>query len=582
MLIRTRRSARSLAVIAALALVGSATGLLPARAATNVFPDATFSGSAVGSTLHTDAINSGTTRVENADVALASAAVNSRRLTTQAVTENNRVINPALPTKSTYAKGQGLEVGLATTPPADGQVLLAGKAEASAPPTGPTVTKEQAVKVDPVAFASLVRGRADARWNDETCILGSDLSRGLAYAADVQLVDAGGNTSTTEFDAPVIALDDTDPERSVSQTVSRTKLVPNLAGTSATGTFGLLSEVRETIAPVTLLKGNANQITIELLGEWVLRVVATGTPGTASVFYGPASTTPDTPIVRITQGSSATNEVLKFQQIFGAAGFTLPPLDAVAEIAIGEDPRAIGGNAASSPAIAADGTSVSAAVDVVRVRLLGGTLGDIRIGHMEAKAAVPAGGITCPIPVSKKATPTTVTSQTAPDGKLQVAITIKNPFDCDLVDLSAIDVITQKSGDVTFKIVTDDPRNNPKAGAGATFTTISPTSANASYPALGTLKPGESKVINIVLSVTGQGEIQDIATAKGTLACPGGTALGEANARVGLIGSFTLVTRVDLKPLVRTGGADAALWLGLPLGAFLITRRALKRRALAS
>lgn len=570
----TPMAMRKLALAAAVALIAAAFGVSPARAA-ETFPNATFSGSATGTVLHTDALNSGATRIENADVALSSAAVNSKRLTTQAVNENNRVLNPALPAKSAYAKGQGLEVGLATTPPADGQILVAGKAEASAPPTGPTVTREQAVKVDPAAYASLVRGRADARWNDDTCILGTDMTRGLGYAADVQLVDAGGNTNPNEFDAPVVALDDTDPARSVSQSVSRNKLVPN-----ADGSFGLLSEVRETIAPVTLLKGAANQLTIEVLGEWVLRAVATGSAGPANekLFYGPADTTPQTPILRITNGLTApTTTVLTFQQVFGGTGFTLPPLDAVAEIAIGEDPRAIGGNAATSPVVAADGTQVAAAVDVVRLRLAGGAVGDIRIGHMEVRSVVPAGGIICPIPVTKKATPSTVTETTAPDGKFQVAITIRNPYDCPLINVKAVDVITRKSGDVTFEIVRDDARNDPKAGVGGTtFTNISPTSATANYPDLGTLAPGETKVLNLVIDVlSGGGEIQDVVTVDGVLNCPDARAQGEARATAALRGTFTLVTRANAI-LPRTGGDEALLWLGLPLAAILVIRRITK------
>jgi hypothetical protein len=70
----------------------------------------------------------------------------------------------------------------------------------------------------------------------------------------------------------------------------------------------------------------------------------------------------------------------------------------MAEIAIGEPPRAIGGAAGSSPTASADGTRAAAAVDVVRVRALPGApaeLADLRVGHMEASAEVPSGGIDC-------------------------------------------------------------------------------------------------------------------------------------------------------------------------------------------
>ena len=566
---------RRVALPAAIALVAAAFGVTPAQAA-ETFPNATFSGSATGTVLHTDELNSGTTRIENSDVALSSAAVNSRRLTNQQLNENSRVINPALPTKSAYAKGQGLEVGLAQAPTTDGQILTAGKAEASAPPTGPTVTRETPVNADPVAFASLVRGRADARWNDETCILGTDMTRGLGYAADVQLVDAGGNTKPGELDMPLVALDGSAPARAASQSVSRNKLVPN-----ADGSFGLLSEVRETIAPVTLFKGAPTQLTIEVLGEWVLRAVATGAPGPRDekLFYGPANKNPETPILRVTNGLTApTTTLLTFQEVFGGTGFTIPGLDAVAEIAIGEDPRMIGGNAATQPVVAADGTQVAAAVDIVRIKLLGGVGGDIRIGHMEVRAIVPAGGVICPIPVTKVATPSTVNETTAPDGKFQVAITVRNPYDCPLTNVRVVDVITRKSGNVTFEIVKDDPRNNPKAGeaGGTTFTNSSPTSATATYPNLGTIAPGGTLVVNLVIRVlSGGGEIQDIVTVNGVLNCPDARAQGEARASAALSGSFTLITRANAL-LPRTGGGESLIWLGLPLAALLVGRRITK------
>jgi len=525
--------------------------------------------------------------VLNADVALATAAVDSKFLKTQTVNENNRVTNPALPTKNTYAKGQGLEVGIAGTPPADGQILLAGKAEQSALPNGPTITKEEAVAVPPVAFASLVRGRADAKWNADNCVLGTDLARGLGYASNVQLVDTGTPTADG-FQKPIVAADASTPERSVSQTLSHEALVPNVTGTPAvaTGTFGLQSEVRQTIAPVTLFKGAANEVTFEFLGEWVLRVIASGTAGTGTIFYGPGTTTPSTPIIRIIQpaASPPVTDVLTFQDVFGPTGVSVP-IPGVAELTIGEAPRAIGGAYKSAPTNT--GTTVSAAVDVVRLKLADGQLGDVRIGHMEAKATVPAGGITCALPVTKAATPSTVNATTAPDGNFLVTITVMNPYDCPLTDVSALDVISRKSGDVTFTIVEGDPRNDPAKGAGAVFTTTSPTAATASYGALGTIAPGATKEIKVVLHVAkGSGEIQDIATVKGTLNCPGGTAIGDAKAKASLVGSFTLITKataVQTKTLVRTGGSDIGLWVAIPAVAALGFRRVRRiRRPAAS
>src|SRR5205085_7244094 len=59
------------------------------------------------------------------------------------------------------------------------------------------------------------------------------------------------------------------------------------------------------------------------------------------------------------------------------------------EIVVGEQPRTRGRTIAPT----ALGTSTEAAVDLVRVRLLGQ---DVRLGHMEAAVAVPPAGVTCP------------------------------------------------------------------------------------------------------------------------------------------------------------------------------------------
>ena len=552
---RIRRNSIAIAGISVIA--AAAVGVLPADAAVP-FASAAFAGSASGSAVHVDVGDNAI----NVDVAPASAAVNSKGLTA-GTSEVGGVISPAQASKNSYARGAGLDL-------LGSQV--AGLAEAAAAPNASDIKELGPVPLDPVAYASLVRGTAAAKWNTETCLLGEDISRGLGYAANAQLVDTGGDT-TDELDAPLAEVQADDPTRNVVQTIARQTLVPN-----ADGTFGLRSAVSQTLAPVTI----ADSLTIEVLGEWVLTATATGIPGKSTVSYLPSKTDagapvgPLTPVIRIIQpgenpGDPAVTTILALQDILGDEGLVIP-IPGVANIAIGENPRAIGGDDTTSPTISADGTSVSAAVDVVRVTLLDGSLADIRVGHMEVKATVPSGGITCPIPVTKKATPSIVNSTTAPDGKFQVAITIKNSFACELINVSLIDEIVRKTGNVAFRIVEDDTRNDPKKGAGAVFTTKSTTAATASYANLGTIPVGGTKVVNLVIQVTGGGgEIQDTATAKGTLNCAQASAIGQAT--VSLAGSFTLVTTVA-KVLARTGGEAT---FGLILGAAAIMGAGIRR-----
>ena len=489
---------RAIAVLGAAGIVAGVVGVAPARAAIP-FATAAFSGSAVGSTVHTDALNSGDTRIANADIALASSAVNSKGITAAATNENGRVINPALgASKFSYGRGQGLEVGIAAAPPDDGQILLAGKAEVAAPPTGHDSQQVGPVDADPVAWASAAQGTADARWNTETCILGEDIARGIGFVADAQLVDAGADEETG-LDGPVLSTDATDPFRDVSQTTAGQYFAPNSAGA-----FGLTSYVAQTIAPVSLLRGNLD-LTVEVLGEWVMKAFASGVPGQSTVTYRPTKdengnpVTDSTPILRFIVGSEPTEvtTVLTFQQVFGEEGFSDISIPGVIELVVGEDPRAIGGDATTNPAIAADGTSVAAAVDVVRLKLADGALGDVRVGHMEAKATVPAGGVTCPIPVTKVATPPIVNSTSAPDGKFLTTITIKNAFACPLENVSMIDEMIRKTGDVTFEIDEGNANNDPKKGAGAVFTKKSSTAATASYANLGTIPVGGSKIVKV-------------------------------------------------------------------------------------
>src|SRR5205814_6520903 len=111
----------------------------------------------------------------------------------------------------------------------------------------------------------------------------------------------------------------------------------------------------------------------------------------------------------------------------------------VAEIVIGEDPRAVDGDAASSPT--QTGTLVLGAADVVRVRLLNqgeSHLADVRLGHMEVGLAVPADGIQCPgIGMRLGAEPAKV----KPGDTLDWRIKVPTLDDSKLETIKAVDVI---------------------------------------------------------------------------------------------------------------------------------------------
>lgn len=603
---RVRRHGRVAASLGAgLLFLASALSLAPLASAQDPGEPVDLRGFATGQPGHTSVLEVGGTRAEDTEVAWSGASVDADAdgLKGAKLNEMNRIFQPDKAGQLTYARGSGLEVGLGTDPTTtDNTVIVAGKAEQDAPPDNDAPTVEEiAVEGAPIAYASAVRGTALANSNDsglvpDVCVLGDDLSRGTGYAADVQLLDTTGATDDDpQLDGALLALDDQDPDRAVSNSVSRTKLVPS----GSPNNFGLMSEVRQTIAPITILQADDNDpatdpraVTIEVLGEWVLRVVANGKDGGASVHYGPGKVSPQTPILKIIDSATPPGEVdpiLSFQDIFGEEGLTSLVIPGLVEVAIGENPRAIaapGGtpDPDSKPKIAANGTSASAAIDVVRVRLLPNLPDlqalDLRFGHMEASTEVPVGGVDCPIPVDKSADPENIRINEEPDSS-EITITVHNVYDCDLEGVVLTDKITQHEGTPDFKLLSADP-----AAKSPDMPTGNLETATVTWE-LGTIKKGEEKSVTLELaSVSRGGIVRDIATATGKMAnCTGEDASGLAIAGLQLAGLSVPVDVNIETPLAITGGQAAqtvATGGGLVAAAsalgLLVRRRGLKRK----
>lgn len=596
---------RRLSIVASMLLVGVTTAMFAGGAAPVgaqvPAAQADYKGYSTGTVVHADALTVGATRVLDTEVAYSGASVASKGTggVTQGpaaaagtiVNEMEQVVQPALPNTTldpnlpgnrSFGRGSGLELGVGTTVSTDvnaNQILLAQRALASAPPsTGPITREVGPVKIDPAAFASLLRGQAQARWNgDNTCVVGEETSFGLGYAADAQLLNVGAASPGDEpFPGPVVATDAPTPERRVSQSRSITKLVPqtDAAGNKIGDNFGLMTETRMTIAPITLLKNTATPLTIELLGEWVLRSVATGLPGQAYVTYGPGTVTPSTPVLSIIQGG-LVNNLLSLQDLLGNQGLPIE-IPGVASLVIGEDPRAIGGDANSSPTQGGDGTVASAAVDAVRIQLLpaaalAGIDGlDVRIGHMESRAQVPAGGVKCNIPVSKTADKQTVNAGET----FTYNITVTNPFaDCDLTNVRVVDKISVGPG-VKYSVTGTNPAASSTSNTEIVFNDIGP------------IGPKQSKSVTITVAVAANsaaGQFTDNATATGV--CATGSAQGGARITVPISGETTVTvpsvtgggelpsTGIDQLPRTGADGPALALaGLGL-LGAAAVLRR---------
>ncbi len=534
-------------------LVVAATSLaavLSAPAAAQVLaPQADYQGYSTGSILHAGVLRLGSTQLVDAELAFSGATIASQG--TRGVTfgpgaapgtvvnEYGQVVQPSLPDATdparrgdrAFGRGSGLEVGLANNlPTTSNQIILAQKAQASAPPPAEVRREIGPLKLDGLAYASLVRGEAQARFReDRTCLPGQPLSSGVGYVADAQLLGTGG-TSAQPFDNSLVALDSSSPERRVAQSRSTTQLVPqvDINGNRLGDNFGLMTETRQTIAPVTLFRGQPTQITIEFLGEWVLRAVATGVGGPAGnyIFYGPGRVTPQTPVLRILSGLAPPVEnivQITLQQLLGTAGLVVN-LPGLAEIAVGEDPRGIGGSATSSPALNSDGTLAAAALDVVRVTLLDGTLADVRIGHMEARAQVPAGGIRCQLPITKAADRLVVNA----GEQFTYTIEVTNPFgDCSLTNVRVVDTITVPTG-LRYSVVRTSPQATV-AGDVITFNDIGP------------IGPGSRGSATITIAIppdSGGGLMVNNATATGV--CATGTGNGQTRIQVPITGEVTV------------------------------------------
>lgn len=543
---------RLVAAAAALTAVVSPVGGRAAQAQTAVTP--AYSATATGAVVHLDAVSAvpDGPRLADAEVAFSGATAGSTGLANPVVNEMDQVVQTARADKHSYGQGSGLQVGAGTSLPSDpgaNPLILAGLAEADAAPTTPIVTEEVGpVPAAPLAYASLLRGQAAAAWSDRGCVLGQPLGFGRGYAEDVQLLDTGAEPGPDGQLASPLASVDTTADNGV-ESRSFSYLVPN-----GDGTFGLVSEVRQHIAPVTLFKGTENQITIEALGEFILRAVATGKPGGAKVMYAPdGGATPTTPILSITLPGQEPM-TLSFQDIFGEDGLDLPD-NPLFDIAVAEKPRGIGDTAdASEPSVSADGTSAAAAVDVARVMLLPGleasglsTL-DLRIGHMETSVTVPAGGIRCSIPVTKTATPDPVQAGqtftwtiTFPDPAADF------PTDCDLVDISVDDRTRVTEGSVRYEIV--------EASGGG----VVDGNDHVTWSGLGPWHPGDPPIVltitGRILPTSGAGRLENTANVTASLAnCRGGAA-GDALVGEGVIEGSAVTGNAVFDGAAVTGGA---------------------------
>ncbi len=519
------------------------------------------------SVIHVDALQAGMQRLANLDAAFSGATFSSAPIP-EVKNEMARIVAPALAAGNAFGRGSGLEVGVAIDQSGQNQIIPGSVAEAKAPPSTQLVTKEAGpIDANPLLSASLLRGQAQSKAN-AACTTGTDLSYGLGYAADLGLINSAG------LGNPAVSTTADGPDRAVSQSRSHTFLVPQEGAASPIRKFGLASETRMTIAPVTFFKGLPTQFTLEFLGEWVLRTTADGKTG--KVHYGPGDVSPETPVLRILDETLSPTNIITTQQLLGPNGLNVS-IPNVANISIGGPPRMIGGAADSKPVETA--TLAAAAVDVVSVQLLdtdAARLADIRIGHMENATKVPAGGIECGIGLLKNSDKNVV----GPGEDFTWTVTVTNPNDCVLTNLKVVDTISADPG-VVWTVNSASPTAN------------SLTNNNVTWNDVGPLNPGQTKDLKINVKVgptSGGGKFLDEAVATGVCGPAAGTAGADAAVGVPLEARVSLnLPEVNAalgallpRELPRTGGLLTLVPALALTGGGLALRRANRRKRQAA
>lgn len=554
-------------VLLAVVVTGSLLVFSPVSPANAQLSTQPFAAYGSGTAVALNAATLGTTTVANVQAAHSGGSVDSTGLTETLNDQFGQVVQPALPDKNAYGRGSGVEVGLLTANPQPtnvNQLILTQIAEAAAPPPTDLITKETPIDLPGILTISLARGQAQATYDPEFCPIGRPLTYGKGYVENLALL--GGLVGTAQTGD------------SASESTTVTYLVPN-----GDGTFGVVSESRQIIAPINLLPVNVagTSIVVEVLGPLVMKATATGKPGDPrnGISY------PGTPTLRvrtITLGISTSIIDLSLQDLLGSGGLNLP-IPLLGSVTAGTPPTGLNGTGA--PTVAADGTVAAASVDAIRVILnpLGIEVLDLAVGHIEAAALAPAGGVICRIPVKKIAVPDPV-----PVGEdFTFIISIPSDaglfnalFACDLINISAVDTVDVASGQVSFTIVSADK--------GGVIEGNKVTWANLGNYVLGQ-PPIELRLVVRVRSASGEAVIRDIVDVSATLGNCRGRAAGDdivlgsgQITNAAMTGRFVLLTPVAGGRLAATGGTAlplvaggslALMALGLMRVRKLVTRR---------
>jgi LPXTG-motif cell wall-anchored protein len=580
------RAARKLSA----SLIAVMTGVVVTAFAVPVSAAATggpYGGFATGEVAHAHALEVQGTKIANVELGQSNAAVASEGFSSAAgsIPAKTPIYNeferPIVPNgfngKNAYGQGSIVGVGLGVGPNDPNQiepfVSQASTHDGSASDPKDNIHVNQA---NPLFWLDALHTEAIANWNPDTCIIGEPISAGfsrVAAADAVNLDPAQGTNADDSFKQALLSAH-------AVESTSFEQLVPG----SGSG-LGLASVAATRAVHIALFKGTANEIDINVAPAFLI-VKVDGVHHSNirdNIIY-------DAPIVTIDAQGTEVARLLPSQ--VGPVNVRIPQTggDILLQLKLNLLEAL---TSSSGPTVTnnvnADGTKASASVNVLDLSVLKVPevpfeLAHLSIGHLEAAAQVPAGGISCPIPVTKTADPTTVQV----GHNFTTTIKVDNPFACPLVLSKVTDDITTE-GDSTFQILsaTPDPQIPDSLPTAAGL-----TSGNVEWNKnLPTIPSGGSATFTVTLKAGGgAGKIKDTATAFGAVTnckpAPGSSeteVTGITNVRVPVTGVGTLVepeTEVQgITKLPRTGLADSAytyagmLMLLAALGGGVVLRR---------
>ena len=585
---KRRRSAALIAGLAAVApLALSGTASAGVSASSNPPIHGTIKGFATGDFAFIDALSVPKTNLAQVSVAQSAAGVSNRAMQTTD-TLGQLLLSKSIKGHNAYGHAAGVNANLGQGDNTIPQIGLT-KAEAVSPPRGkPVSTDIVNVPLAPIATADVQPDVAAANTTSKTdfCVLGAPLSEGTATIANAEVLPVQQGLAIANADGTV-------------RQDSTEELDPNGHGALGLGSFETLNT-----AGITLFKGVPGaQVKIKVLNPLILKAFAGGEPGTSKVSFGSSDGKKD--VLKITSGGNSA--VLTVEQLLGGKGATIPIVGQndkgktlhLLDIEIGGKPNV---------KLAQNGTMASAVADLIKVQVinkvgktkvkihgplkgilqpvldpvvsaldqivsqlqtaiegLGLSKGvDLRIGHFEANAQVPVGGIHCGIPVTKSTNKDPVTA----GEQFTVTIAASNPYDCVLKHVRIDDHITATSG-VKWTVGATRPKADKV------------TNSEVVWNDVGSIKPGQHKAVQVDISIdadSAAGKMSDTAVASAE--CGTGNANGRSTVK--LTGKYTLhAPHVKLKrspPLPDTGMSPAlpiggAVVLALGFGVALVRRR---------